>query len=228
MAYINAEETKIIRDDLKKAFPFVKFSVKNQHHSSVIVTILEAPFNFDFTAPRHSYQGKKYFDVNVYWISPIDEERQQVQRSDEGHTLSLGDHEAYQFLRAVKEVVTKSWWDKSDLQSDYHHTAFYYDIRVGSWEKPFIQTARPANLTFELSKEDRIKDIVDNGNINQETLDAVADKIQAVFEESNDALAEKILAKVEEVTAGRGAPTPSMAPLSDAEFRARFKLVKMA
>ena len=157
MAYITAEEVAVIRTDLKKAFPYVKFAVRREHSSSVNVVILKAPFNFDFSSPRRSYQGKQYFDVNHHWIDRSDEDRQRTATDDDGNSNRLGDHEAYVFLRAVKEIVTKKWWDKSDVQSDYFHTAFYYDIKVGSWEKPFEQTVRPEGLDVLTEKEDNIE-----------------------------------------------------------------------
>ena len=29
------------------------------------------------------------------------------------------------------------WFDKSDIQSDYFHVAWYIDINVGKWDKPY-------------------------------------------------------------------------------------------
>ena len=219
MAYITAEDVAEIRNDLKKAFPYVKFAVRRQHSTSVNVVILKAPFSFDFSSPRRSYQGKQYFDVNHHWIDRDDEDRQRTATDDDGNSTRLGDHEAYVFLRAVKAIITKKWWDESDVQSDYFNTAFYYDIKVGSWDKPFEKTERPEGLKPLTEKEDLIQEVVDAGNLNGETLDEVADKIQEIFD------TEDILEKVTQVINGRGAVTPSMRPLTDAEFRSRFTLV---
>jgi hypothetical protein len=30
------------------------------------------------------------------------------------------------------------WFDKSDIMTDYFHTAYYYDISIGQWDKPYI------------------------------------------------------------------------------------------
>ena len=29
------------------------------------------------------------------------------------------------------------WFDKSDLMTDYHHIAYYLNINVGKWDKPY-------------------------------------------------------------------------------------------
>jgi hypothetical protein len=35
------------------------------------------------------------------------------------------------------EGVGDLWFDKSDSQSDYFHTAYYFSIHVGKWDKEY-------------------------------------------------------------------------------------------
>ena len=35
----------------------------------------------------------------------------------------------------------KGWYDNSDSQVDYFDTAYHISMNVGSWNKPYIQTA---------------------------------------------------------------------------------------
>lgn len=146
MAYINAQETKIIRDELKAAFPYVKFSVTNDNHSSVNVHILEAPFDFNTSRPGCSYKDVIHYSVNDHWLTADDERHQQTATNSEGHSISQGDHEAYIFLRAVEAIITKKWWDKSDIQSDYFNTAFYFSISIGKWDRGFVRTEWPQGV----------------------------------------------------------------------------------
>jgi hypothetical protein len=30
------------------------------------------------------------------------------------------------------------WYDRSDVQTDYFDTAYYMDVNVGQWNKPYI------------------------------------------------------------------------------------------
>jgi len=32
----------------------------------------------------------------------------------------------------------REWFDKSDTMTDYFHTAYYYNISIGRWDKPYI------------------------------------------------------------------------------------------
>ena len=32
------------------------------------------------------------------------------------------------------------WYDKSDAMVDYFDTAYYVDINIGKWNKPYVQT----------------------------------------------------------------------------------------
>jgi len=67
---------------------------------------------------------KRYeLQVNQYWI-------------DEHYTgVSL------EFLKQVNEAMQAAeYYDRSDAQIDYFDTAYYYDINVGSWNKPYTLT----------------------------------------------------------------------------------------
>jgi hypothetical protein len=36
-----------------------------------------------------------------------------------------------------KAVDGQEWFDDSDIMTDYFHTAFYIDLQIGTWEKPY-------------------------------------------------------------------------------------------
>lgn len=46
--------------------------------------------------------------------------------------------------KAIKKIG--NWYDRSDSMTDYFETAFYYNINVGSWDKPYklIKKAKAA------------------------------------------------------------------------------------
>ena len=150
MAFISAEDIAVIRKDLKAAFPFVKFSITGHNYTSVNVSVIAAPFNFYSNKSKDAPANR---DLNQYSLGEDDEQRATAQAglphpSFAGDFInqSYGDHEAYLFLRAVKDVITKKWWDESDSQVDYFHTAFYYHIEIGKWDKPFTKTEWPAGV----------------------------------------------------------------------------------
>ena len=125
MAYITTAEVKEIRNSLKEAFgPGLKFGVKKQHYSSVKVTIKKG--NVDFSdIMREGDHG--YAQINHY------------------HTHMYGEH-AKLFDKIVDIIKTapgkaeggREWFDESDSMVDYFHTAFYFNLEVGNYGKPYI------------------------------------------------------------------------------------------
>lgn len=112
MAYVNKETAKNVRQALKKEFPNVKFSVRKDGHIALNVTILKSDL----------FDDGVDFSVNQYWIK---------------HTDSYSD-EQKAFLLKVDEIirVAGEHFDHSDSMTDYFHCAFYYNINVGSFDKP--------------------------------------------------------------------------------------------
>jgi hypothetical protein len=37
----------------------------------------------------------------------------------------------------VDAMTSADYFDHSDAQVDYFHTAYYFDISIGAWDKPF-------------------------------------------------------------------------------------------
>jgi hypothetical protein len=120
MAYITAQDVAAIRTELKEKFPKWKFSVrKSSGNLSVDVTILKG------TA---AFEGKDYAQVNQYWI--------------DSHWKDQQDAEV---LKDINEIMHNApgraggrvFFDHSDAQTDYFHTAFYTHLSIGSWNKPY-------------------------------------------------------------------------------------------
>lgn len=47
---------------------------------------------------------------------------------------------ALEYLQKVKALMQVDHWDKSDVQSDYFHCAYYMNIDIGKWNKPYVVT----------------------------------------------------------------------------------------
>jgi hypothetical protein len=128
MAYISAEDVKAIRNELKAAFPTWKFSVRKDNSLAVAVTILKGTVSFE-EGFENSYKDKKHCQVNQYYI-------------DSNWT----DLEARAALNKINEIMhnapgranaDRKFFDKSDAQIDYFHTAFYTHLQVGAWNKDY-------------------------------------------------------------------------------------------
>lgn len=122
MAYIKTEEVAAIRGQLKEKFKGLKFSVRKQHHSSVIVTIKAG--NVDFS---DILDDNGYAQINQYWLN----------RTGKHEHLF---EEIYKVIKTAPASVEggREWFDDSDSMTDYFHTAFYMSVNVGSWDKPYV------------------------------------------------------------------------------------------
>lgn len=116
MAYINRETSAKIRKALKEAFPEIKFSVSIENRMTLHVRVMESPY----------FEDGARFTVNHYWMD----------EHFEGQQLAV--------LQEIEQIIKDvgEWFDKSDVMTDYFHTAFYFDIAVGKWGKPHVNTAQ--------------------------------------------------------------------------------------
>ena len=115
MAYINTETKTKIHAALKPIFK--KYGIKatlarNSYHSTLVVNVVSGDINF----------GSAYQQVNVY------------------HVASHYEGKAKQFLNEVLDTIklVGEWYDESNSQIDYFNTAFYIDINIGKYNKPYI------------------------------------------------------------------------------------------
>jgi len=136
MAYMNQETKKELAPAIKAVLTKygMKGSIGVRHHMTLVVNIksgkLDIMQNWYDTVTKNgqiltntygdTIKKPEYMDVNQYWIS-------------ENYSGIVKDFiiELYDAMKGDK------WFDKSDIQSDYFHTAYYMDVNVGSWNKPY-------------------------------------------------------------------------------------------
>jgi hypothetical protein len=117
MAFISQKEKKELAPAIKSVLKEynMKGSIAINNHSSLVVNIQSGPIEFD-----HSH-GDGYTQVNVYHI--------------ENHYNGVAKEFLAKLLLAMKG---DKWFDKSDYMTDYFHTAYYNDINIGKWNKPYV------------------------------------------------------------------------------------------
>ena len=135
MAYMNQEKKAVISAALKKALvgTGLKYSLSVRNHSSIEMTIKSGSIDFinDYNQTvarqpggfRNGSEAVGSMSINQYWFQ---------------------DH----FTPGVQVVIRKivdalhsaGHYDRSDAQTDYFDCAYYIDIQVGSWDKPYILT----------------------------------------------------------------------------------------
>ena len=147
MAYMS-QETKVklapgIKAVLKKYGMKGTISVNN--HSTLVCNVSEGPldiignmYEIAMTKPETFYARDKtpkpnHIQVNPYWIS-------------ENYSGKVRE-----FVQALKDAMQgPDWYDRSDIQTDYFDTAWYIDINIGKWNKPFLCTGSvPSTVVAE-------------------------------------------------------------------------------
>lgn len=115
MAYMSTEKARNIRNALKKEFPEIKFSVRKEHSIALHVTLVKSPY----------FEDELHEGVNHYYIDDNYEDQP----------------EARDVLKKIDETIRTvgEYYDKSDSMTDYFDTAFYYEIEIGTWDKPHVK-----------------------------------------------------------------------------------------
>jgi len=119
MAYITTSEVKQIRDKLKKEFPNIKFSVTREHGMSISVSIIKS--NIDFTDEVLT-DGMTHSSINQYRVEQFYPKHKDLFNK---------------ILNIIKNGSDRKWYNDSDAMTDYFDTAFYFDLNVGKWDKPY-------------------------------------------------------------------------------------------
>lgn len=136
MAYMNQEKkaqiVAAVKPLLKKYGIKGTFAVRN--HMTICLNIKSGSIdfikNFNETVQaqpggfRNGSAADKYIDVNPYWY--------------QDHFSGT----AKKFLSEVMPAMKAAgWYDNSDIQTDYFDTAYYVDVNIGSYSKPYELTA---------------------------------------------------------------------------------------
>jgi hypothetical protein len=148
MAYLNSKDVQAIRTELKAAFPEFKFGVRKNHHSSVTVTIKSGPRDFADIFTKDEYSARKqYVQLNTYHLDSF-----------------YGAH-AKTFKQMVDIIKTApargegyhrgtGYYNNSNAQIDYFDTAYYFDLHIGAWNKPYeLVNAKPVKSKKTRSKK---------------------------------------------------------------------------
>lgn len=137
MAYMNQERKAKIAANLKPILK--KYGIKGtlsvRGHSTICLTLKSGKIDFIANSNRvcgaSHYQTSRgfrpntsgYSDVNVYWFQDHYD----------------GDAKAF-LTEAMAALKSANWYDRTNAQIDYFDTAYYVDINIGRWNKPYEVT----------------------------------------------------------------------------------------
>jgi len=138
MAYMNQSKKADIAAKVKPIL--AKYRMKGtlsvRNHSTIVLTLTSGPIDFiGDLAPERQFgyvttkldkdkMRERYeLDINPYWY----------QEHYSGESLAF----LSEIIPALKGA---DWYDRSDAQVDYFDTAYYFDVNVGKWNKPYVLT----------------------------------------------------------------------------------------
>lgn len=138
MAYMNQERKATIAQAVKPILARygMKGTLSVRNHSTIVLTLTSGPVDFigDMAETRQfgyvtvehdkdKMRQRYELGINPYWY----------------HEHYTG--KSLQFLSDIIPALKGAdWYDRSDIQTDYFDTAYYFDVRVGKWNKPYILT----------------------------------------------------------------------------------------
>ena len=140
MAHMSQETKKELSTGIKAVLKKygMKGSIAVRNHMVLVVNIksgkLDIMQNWFDTVTKNGngrvngfgelIKKPEYLSVNQYWI-------------DSNYSGTVKDFvtELYDAMKGTK------WFDKSDIQSDYFHTAYYMDVNIGNYNTPYQVTA---------------------------------------------------------------------------------------
>jgi len=132
MAYMNQAKKAVIKANLEKVLKPLgfKFGLRVRNHMSIALTIKSGPVDFigDYVSvekakgqPAPDYITKTgYMSVNKYWYKE-----------------HFSPKVAEVIGKTIEALMSADYYDRSDSMVDYFDTAYYMDLDIGSYDKPY-------------------------------------------------------------------------------------------
>jgi hypothetical protein len=114
----------------------ISASLSVYHHSTLCLNIKAG--SIDFVSSYNKVVGARPGGFRTG--SPADPLKQCMGVNPHWFTEHY-DGKALAFLTEVIAAMKGGgWYDKSDIMTDYFDTAYYIDVNVGKWNKPYLLT----------------------------------------------------------------------------------------
>ena len=136
MAHVSQEvitKARLALKALNKEYG-VKATLSGKGDSTLYLTITEGKIDFignfceNVKAKRRQHDTQQVID----WVT-----KEQNISVNQYYLDSSFDGIALEYLEKAKSIMHVDHWDRSDIQSDYFNCAFFVNINVGRWNKPY-------------------------------------------------------------------------------------------
>jgi len=136
MAYVTEQiitKARLALKALNKEYG-VKATLSGKGDSTLYLTITEGKIDFisnfceNVKAKRRQHDTQQVID----WVT-----KEQNISVNQYYLDSSFDGIALEYLEKAKSIMLVDHWDRSDIQSDYFNCAYYLNISIGRWNKPY-------------------------------------------------------------------------------------------
>lgn len=130
-AYVSKADTQRVRQLLKQEFPNLKFSVvKDGGRMSVSIMAGDIDFSdINDDVPRLKRYWERWGNPKPVFDGKLDINQYHLDGYNPKYTPL--------FEKIVSIMKGEDWYDDSDPQTDYFNTAYYIDLNIGKWNKPY-------------------------------------------------------------------------------------------
>ena len=127
MAYISQEDKKTLAPAIKAVFKKygLKGTIAIKNYMTLCANVSAGRLDLLGAAAQvGDFRSSGYYQANAY--AATNEKYKDINK------------DIFNFYEELKKAMRGSlWFDKSDIMTDYHHTAYYMDINIGQWNKPY-------------------------------------------------------------------------------------------
>ena len=137
MAYMNQERKKELAPAIKAVLK--KYNMKGtiavRNHMSLVVNIKEGALDLIGAAQKHN---DMYAEMRGQESYPVGDHLQVNTYHAADWAEKVGETKIAKFYNELLAAMKgQMWYDNSDAMTDYFDTAYYMDINVGDWNKPY-------------------------------------------------------------------------------------------
>ena len=127
MAFISQEDKKTLAPAIKAVFKKygLKGTIAIKNHMTLCANVSAGRLDLIGAAAQiGDFRSSGYYQANAY--RPTNEKYKDI------------NIDIFNFYEDLKKAMKGAiWFDKSDIMTDYFHTAYYMNINIGRWNKPY-------------------------------------------------------------------------------------------
>jgi hypothetical protein len=148
MSYVSKDLKAARAIDIRKVLKKydIKGTISVNNHSTLVVKLASGALDLIGDADRYN---KSYADRTGRPYYPVTGGYYEANPHYSGPEYSVNPVVGQFFDELVVAMRGPTWYDNSDVQSDYFDVSHYIDIHVGTWDRPYVYTSNNVDKAAE-------------------------------------------------------------------------------